>query len=124
MVAAQTLADVTAAYLRNAQARAALRDSSDRFRESSLHDALTGLPNRELLAERLTHAVLRARRSRKLAAVLFIDLDGFREISHRYGHSVGDELLVGVTARLTGVLRPGDTLALLYGDVRCVMRRP
>ena len=69
--AAQTLADVVAAYLLNAQARADLRDSSDRSRESALHDALTGLPNRILLLERLDHAVLAARRSGKMAAVLF-----------------------------------------------------
>jgi len=63
MTAAQTFADVAAAYLLNAQARSDLRDSSERARESALHDALTGLPNRTLLVQRLVHAILRWRRS-------------------------------------------------------------
>jgi diguanylate cyclase (GGDEF)-like protein len=116
MTAAQTLADVAAAYLLNAQARAELRDSSERSRESSLHDALTGLPNRVLLVERLDHAVLRARRSGQMAAILFADLDGFKLVNDMYGHSVGDELLVAVAERLSAALRPGDTLARLSGD--------
>ena len=116
MAAAQTLADVAAAYLINAKARADLRESSERSRERSLHDALTGLPNRVLLLERLEHAVLRGRRSSKIAAVLFADLDQFKTVNDTYGHPVGDELLVAVAERLTAVLRPGDTLARLSGD--------
>jgi len=116
MDAAQTLADVAAAYVINAQARSDLRDSSDRSRETALHDALTGLPNRILLLERLEHAVLRGRRSGKLAAVLFADLDRFKLVNDLYGHGVGDELLVAVTERLSAVVRPGDTLARLSGD--------
>ena len=116
MEAAQTLADVAAAYLINAKARANLRDSSDRSRERALHDALTGLPNRILLLERLDHAVLRGRRSNKLAAVLFADLDQFKLVNDMHGHSVGDELLMAVARRLTAVLRPGDTLARMSGD--------
>jgi diguanylate cyclase (GGDEF)-like protein len=116
MDAAQTLADVAAAYLLNAQARADLRDASDQAQEMAHHDALTGLPNRLLLLERLDHAVLRGRRSGKLAAVLFADLDHFKIVNDLYGHSVGDELLVMVARRLTAALRPGDTLARLSGD--------
>jgi diguanylate cyclase (GGDEF)-like protein len=116
MTAAQTLADVAAAYLLNAQARSDLRDSSERARESALHDALTGLPNRTLLVQRLVHAILRCRRSEKLVAVLFADLDHFKAINDTYGHHVGDELLVAVAGRLTELLRPGDTLARLAGD--------
>lgn len=116
MEAAQTLADVAAAYLINAQARADLRDSSDLSRERSLHDGLTGLPNRALLLERLDHAVLRGRRSNKLAAVLFADLDQFKLVNDMHGHAVGDELLMAVANRLTSVLRPGDTLARMSGD--------
>ncbi len=116
MAAAQTLADVAAAYLSNAQARSDLRDSSDRYRESALHDALTGLPNRVLLAQRLDHAVLRARRSGKLVTLLFADLDRFKEVNDVHGHQVGDELLVGVAERLAALVRPGDTLARLSGD--------
>ena len=116
MDAAQTLADVAAAYLLNAQARADLQDSSDRSRERSLHDALTGLPNRVLLLERLDHAVRRSSRSGKIAAVLFIDLDRFKQVNDLFGHGVGDELLVAVAQRVGAVLRPGDTLARLSGD--------
>ena len=114
--AAQTLADVAAAYLNNAQARADLRESSERHRESALRDALTGLPNRVLFRQRLDHAVLRGRRSGKLVALLFADLDQFKQVNDVHGHQNGDELLVGVAERLTGMLRPGDTLARLSGD--------
>jgi diguanylate cyclase (GGDEF)-like protein len=116
MAAAQTLADVAAAYLLNAQARADLRDASDLARESALHDALTGLPNRVLLLERLDHAVLRGRRSGKTAAVLFADLDRFKLVNDLHSHQVGDELLVAVGHRLSSIVRPGDTLARLSGD--------
>jgi diguanylate cyclase (GGDEF)-like protein len=116
MDAAQTLADVAAAYLLNAQARADLRDSSEDARERALHDALTGLPNRVLFLGRLDHAVLRGRRSGKIAAVFFADLDRFKLVNDRYGHSVGDQLLVAVAQRLTAELRPGDTLARMSGD--------
>jgi diguanylate cyclase (GGDEF)-like protein len=116
MEAAQTLADVAAAYLLNAQARSDLRDSADQSRESALHDALTGLPNRTLLLDRLERVVVRGRRSRKIAAVLFADLDRFKLVNDQYGHSVGDELLVAVVKRLSDILRPGDTLARMSGD--------
>jgi diguanylate cyclase (GGDEF)-like protein len=113
---AQTLADVAAAYLINAQARADLQDASDKSREAALHDPLTGLPNRALIMERLDHAFLRGRRSGKASAVFFIDLDDFKTVNDTYGHRVGDELLVAVAERLSGVLRLGDTLARLSGD--------
>ena len=116
MTTAQTLADVAAAYLINAQARADLQDSSDQSREAALHDPLTGLPNRVLMLERLEHAFSRGRRSGHTTAVFFLDLDGFKVVNDTYGHQVGDELLVAVAERLTGVLRPGDSLARLSGD--------
>ena len=116
MAAAQTLADVAAAYLLNAQARASLQDSSDRSREASLHDPLTGLANRVLLWELLEHALLRARRSGRTLAVIFVDLDRFKTVNDTYGHRIGDELLVAVAQRLTGLLRPGDPVARLSGD--------
>ena len=113
---AQTLADVAAAYLLNAQARADLEDSANRSREASLHDALTGLPNRTLMLERLEHAFLRGRRSHKATALFFVDLDKFKEVNDAHGHQIGDELLIAVGERLTAALRPGDTLARLAGD--------
>jgi diguanylate cyclase (GGDEF)-like protein len=116
MKAAQTLADVTTAYIVNAEGRADLREASHRSRELSLHDVLTGLPNRALLIERLEHSLLRGRRSGLTAAVFFVDLDRFKAVNDTFGHRVGDEVLVAVGARLSEVLRPGDTLAHVSGD--------
>jgi diguanylate cyclase (GGDEF)-like protein len=116
LAAAQTLADVAAAYILNAQAREDLRQTADRFQDSALHDALTGLPNRVLLHQRLAHAAKRAERSHTFAAVLFADLDRFKAINDTYGHQVGDDLLVAVARRLSQLVRPGDTLARVSGD--------
>jgi diguanylate cyclase (GGDEF)-like protein len=116
MTGAQTLADVAAAYLLNAQARSDLQDSSDQSRDAALHDALTGLPNRVLMLEHLEHAFAVSRRSGKTSALFFVDLDRFKEVNDTHGHQVGDELLVAVARRLTGALRPGDSLARLSGD--------
>lgn len=116
MRAARILADVTCAYLLNAQARRELCEAADRLRVSALHDPLTGLPNRLLLEQRFEHAALRAQRSYFDAAVLFADLDHFKQVNDTYGHLVGDALLVAVARRLSGLLRPGDTLARVSGD--------
>jgi diguanylate cyclase (GGDEF)-like protein len=116
MRAAQVLADVAAAYLFNVSARSDAADKLTQLRHRNLHDPLTGLPNRTLLAELLEHAVARARRSHLAAAVLFVDLDRFKSINDRFGHHAGDRMLVAVSARLGRVLRPGDTLARLAGD--------
>jgi diguanylate cyclase (GGDEF)-like protein len=113
---AQTLADVTAAYLVNAQARADLQRSSERSHERSVHDALTGLPNRVLLLELIEHAIVRSGRSKKLVAVLFVDLDHFKDVNDAHGHQTGDELLIAVGTRIAASLRSGDTLARLSGD--------
>jgi diguanylate cyclase (GGDEF)-like protein len=116
MTAAQTLADVATAYLINARARSDLQDSSDQSREASLHDPLTGLPNRVLILQLLERAFRAARRSGKTSSVFIVDLDRFKEVNDTHGHQVGDELLIAVAERLTGVLRPGDSLARLSGD--------
>jgi len=116
MAAAQTLADVAAAYLLNAQARVELTESSELALEISLHDPLTGLPNRTLLVQRLEHAVLRSQRSSQTVAILFADLDHFKVVNDTYGHQVGDALLIAVADRIGRLLRPADTLARLAGD--------
>ena len=91
-------------------------EASARSHERSVHDALTGLPNRILLLERIEHAIVRSGRSRKVVAVLFIDLDDFKKVNDAHGHQVGDELLLAVAERISVALRPADTLARLSGD--------
>lgn len=116
MAMAQTFADLAAAYLMNAQLRSDLLVAAARSLDASLHDPLTGLPNRALILDRLDHALQRSRRSGEISAVLFLDLDRFKSVNDMFGHSVGDELLVSVATRLAALLRPGDTLARVTGD--------
>ncbi len=80
------------------------------------HDALTGLPNRRLLEDRLTQALARSYRNRKETAVMFVDLDRFKTINDSLGHSVGDELLKEVAKRLVRQLREVDTICRTGGD--------
>ncbi len=82
----------------------------------SLHDPLTGLPNRILFGDRLRHALERGHRERTPTCLLGIDLDGFKEINDQHGHPVGDEVLVAVADRLRSVLRSSDTAARVGGD--------
>ncbi len=113
---AQTLADVAAAYLLNAKARAELQGSLDRSQQAALYDPLSGLPNRVLLFEFLEQALRRAGRSEKGVAILFCDLDRFKRINDAFGHRVGDELLIAVSERLNALMRSSDILARLAGD--------
>jgi diguanylate cyclase (GGDEF)-like protein len=80
------------------------------------HDALTGLPNRTLLADRVGQAIARAHRGGGKLAVLFLDLDRFKNVNDSFGHAVGDMLLSAVSARLTASRREEDTVARLGGD--------
>lgn len=80
------------------------------------HDPLTGLPNRLLFHDRLKHAVLLAERSKERFVLLYADLDGFKPVNDRYGHEVGDQLLVEVAGRLHSAVRASDTLARIGGD--------
>ncbi len=86
----------------------------------ALHDALTGLPNRQLLLERTHHALKRHQRDqrdqRPLLGVIFIDLDRFKPINDTLGHSAGDSVLIEVARRLQSLVRTGDTVARLGGD--------
>ncbi len=116
MKSAQMLADVASAYISNAQARADAAENIDLLRQRSLHDPLTGLPNRTLLKERLEQAVARGRRSHQVFAVLVVDIDRFKAVNDQFGHHIGDRLLAAVAGRLKGVLRGGDTVARLSGD--------
>ncbi|MEQ8717442.1 MAG: EAL domain-containing protein [Acidimicrobiales bacterium] len=90
--------------------------SQARLAHLATHDALTNLPNRSLLLDRLQLALAHSSRSRHPVAVLFMDLDRFKVINDRYGHAAGDSLLVDMAARLSDILRPSDTVARLGGD--------
>jgi diguanylate cyclase (GGDEF)-like protein len=82
----------------------------------ALHDGLTSLPNRELFCDRLEQALSRARRRTVPLGVLFVDLDGFKEINDTHGHEAGDDVLVEAARRLRALVRTGDTVARYGGD--------
>ena len=88
----------------------------EHIRHQAYHDALTGLPNRLLLQDRLGHAIEIAKREQGQVAVMFIDLDRFKVVNDSLGHDIGDMLLVQVTERLSECLRKSDTIARLGGD--------
>lgn len=99
-----------------------LLDISDRKRAEeemiykAYHDSLTGLPNRALFLDRMSVALARAERTHQAAAVMFLDLDELKSINDTLGHTTGDELLKSLARRLSGLLRPDDTVARVGGD--------
>jgi diguanylate cyclase len=93
-----------------------LEEEIGRTEHLALHDALTGLPNRRLLEDRMANMLERAERNHTRAAILVVDLDGFKQINDTYGHAVGDEFLREVALRLGKVVRRADTLARSGGD--------
>ena len=107
---AQLLAREAAVSLENARLY-------DEIHDQAFRDSLTGLPNRRLFLERLGHVLDRLRgRSPRRAAILFLDLDNFKLLNDRFGHSAGDDVLRSIGDRLRDAIRPGDTAARLGGD--------
>lgn len=94
----------------------ALKEHEKQLEHIAHYDALTNLPNRVLLADRLRQAMTQAQRREQRLAVAFLDLDGFKAINDSHGHEAGDQLLMTVATRMKQVLREGDTLARLGGD--------
>lgn len=92
------------------------RKQEEKIRHQAHHDALTGMPNRNLFNDRLAHGIAKLQRVGGKLAVLYLDLDGFKTINDSLGHAMGDELLRAVAGRLSGVLRDDDTIARFGGD--------
>ncbi|MDP2674960.1 MAG: PAS domain S-box protein [Dehalococcoidia bacterium] len=90
--------------------------AEETIRHLAYHDGLTGLPNRTLFEDRLTVTLAQGRRKRRLAAIMFLDLDRFKVVNDTVGHAMGDRLLQSVAERLKGLVREGDTVARVGGD--------
>jgi len=94
----------------------ALRNSQTQLEQMAYFDALTGLPNRRMLSDRLHQAIAQAQRGDRLLAVCYLDLDDFKPINDSFGHAAGDALLIEAAQRLTSNVRAGDTVSRLGGD--------
>jgi diguanylate cyclase (GGDEF)-like protein/PAS domain S-box-containing protein len=116
MTAAETLWQGRTAYLVMLHDITERKQAEEQVRYLAYHDALTGLPNRTLFHERLAGALRRRRRNRNMVGLLFIDLNGFKEVNDTFGHAAGDLLLKTVGTRLAACLREADAVARMGGD--------
>lgn len=109
---------IRSALMQDTQERylAALQESRAQLQNQAHYDELTGLPNRRLFAERLSQVLAVARRERQMVALLYVDLDGFKPVNDRLGHSIGDLLLKQVAHRMLARIRKSDTLVRMGGD--------
>lgn len=131
LMALLTLASslVIVAYLRaHQQSRVLEAQNQKRLWQLANHDALTGLPNRMLLMDRLNQLLARALRQRKCLAVMFLDIDDFKQVNDTYGHEAGDQVIKFVAERLRAATRAEDTVARMSGDefillIECVESR-
>jgi diguanylate cyclase (GGDEF)-like protein len=99
-----------------AHSRRLADDRTDELRFQALHDALTGLPNRALIMDRIEQLLGRSRRTGTVGAALYIDLDDFKNVNDSLGHDTGDRLLAAVARRMEGTLREADTIGRMGGD--------
>jgi diguanylate cyclase (GGDEF)-like protein len=95
---------------------AALKQTQEALLREATHDALTGLPNRALIRDRIEQLIARGHRNNTLGAAMYLDLDGFKVINDHFGHAVGDEVLQAVASRLATTLRGVDTIGRMGGD--------
>ncbi|MBV9254741.1 MAG: GGDEF domain-containing protein [Actinobacteria bacterium] len=99
----------------------ALEDREQQLTFQAFHDGLTGLANRSLLWDRIGHAVALGAREERTIAVLYVDLDGFKQVNDTLGHAAGDQLLAAVAERMRAVVRPAETVARIGGDEFAVL---
>ena len=97
------------------------KEMEDRIRQMAFHDELTALPNRRLLNDRLCQTLIAGKRSASYGALMFLDLDNFKPLNDRYGHAVGDLLLIEAAQRLSACVRKADTVSRFGGDEFVVM---
>jgi diguanylate cyclase (GGDEF)-like protein len=97
------------------------KKAEEQLAHMAFHDALTGLPNRVAFNERLVQDLSRAKRRSEVVAIMFLDLDRFKNVNDTFGHDAGDRLLVAVSERLRGATRESDTIARISGDEFCII---
>jgi len=107
---------ITTHYVALANDITPMKEHQSQLEHIAHYDLLTNLPNRSLLSDRLSQAMLQCSRHEQSLAVVFLDLDGFKAVNDAYGHDVGDELLIALSVRMKEALREGDSLARIGGD--------